>query len=145
MLPPLTRLGLMTAAVLVALAAPAAAQAGFSEDLVPVSEVFTNSGGDAVAVDASGDAIVAWTSAPNSMEKRTLKARRIKADGTLGPVLALSDGTLVASAPEVAFAGNGRAVVTWTEIVPPGANSALEARVIGPDDSLGDIRPVRVA
>src|SRR5215217_39488 len=111
MAPPLTRLGLVTAAAMIALALPGAAEAGFSEDAVPVSEVFGAGGGQSLAVNPAGDALVTWASSPDTTIKRTVKARRLEPDGAVGPVLTLSDGSAVASEPKVAFAGNGRAVV----------------------------------
>jgi hypothetical protein len=141
--------GLAMPARLVALAAlaltamPVAAHAGFSEDLVPVSEVFTNGGGQALATNPAGDALVVWTSSPDSLTKRTAKARRIKADGTVGPVLTLSDGLSVASGPAVTFAGDGRAVVVWAEAASSADDLSLAARVIAPDDALGAIKTIR--
>jgi len=93
-----------------------------------VSEVFGNGGGESLATNPAGDAIVVWASAPDTMTKRSIKARRITADCTVGPTLTLSDGTANASEPEVAFAGDGRAVVVWTEAATVGNSYARGSR-----------------
>jgi hypothetical protein len=104
-------------------------------------------------VDAAdnGDAAVVWDTYPPSdgaLSRNGVALRRVKADGTLGP--------LVSVAPELRdFSGgdllgvdvrpDGSAVVSWVQTVRSAdgrkmRGRQLQMRVVGPTDSLGPIR-----
>ncbi len=124
-------------AAALALIAPGAAEAGFSSNAVPVSELDStigNGGGEVVAVAPDGSALIAWViDGPTST--RLVEARRLLPDGALGPILKVSDGTQLAGEPRVVFIPDGRAIAFWAEKITSGPES-LRARVINADDSL---------
>lgn len=118
------------------------AQAGFSSNLVPVSAP-ADSGNttlSSVAIAPNGDALVAWSE--GGISPLVAKVRRVRADGTLGPELTVSDTTKRGQSPVVAFGPDGRAIVTWLEDTTFGQPHFAMARWIAPDDTLGP--PVQV-
>jgi hypothetical protein len=75
----------------------------------------------AVGVDAAGNATVVWERAfidfsyPHGPEtiRASVYARRLNADGSLGPLLDLESGAGESTDPHVAVATSGRAIVSW--------------------------------
>jgi hypothetical protein len=75
----------------------------------------------AVGVDGAGNATVVWERAyidfgyPHSPEtiRASAFARRLNADGGLGPLLDLESGAGESTDPHVAVAASGRAIVAW--------------------------------
>ncbi|ADB51135.1 PKD domain-containing protein [Conexibacter woesei] len=76
--------------------------------------------GVAVAVDGDGDATVVWRAWDDGLAAEAIHARRVAADGTLGPVVVLGLGGLEAD-PRIAVTPNGVAWVTWTDGTGSGA------------------------
>jgi hypothetical protein len=74
-----------------------------------------------LGVDAAGNATVAWqrvifdSSYPHggTIISASVYARRLRADGNLGPVLGLETGPAQATDPRVAVPASGRAIVAW--------------------------------
>jgi hypothetical protein len=130
---------LLIAAAVTALALPALARAGFSSQLVPISEPAPagNTGVTDVAAGPSGDVLVAWSES-RAETHIAVRLRRIRPDGSLGPVLDITDGTTRAGNPHVAVGPNGRAIVAWVEAPSFGQPSAVRARWVEPDDTLGE-------
>lgn len=87
----------------------------------------------AVAVDGDGDATVAWLGWDAAVADVVLKARRVAADGTPGPVTVLGPiGT--DAAPQVAVAPGGVAWVAWQE--GGGADTVARVARFGADGQL---------
>ena len=128
--------------VALALLSAAPAQAGFSSNLVPISAPADvgNTTLGSVAVGPNGDALVAWNE--GGVSPLFAKVRRVHADGTLGPELTVSDSTKRGYSPVVAFAPDGRAIISWLEDTAFGQPRFVMARWIAPDDTLGP--PVQV-
>jgi hypothetical protein len=80
-------------------------------------------GAAAVGVDASGNAVFAWTADGDPDEHghihTVVQTRTLRADGSLTPVLTLTDPTASAGSPEVAVAPNGDATFAYTKSHPP--------------------------
>jgi hypothetical protein len=68
-----------------------------------------------VAVNATGDAVVAWEQ-DEAGSQTSVDAVRWAADGTLGPVQKLSGSTANNGSPVVGLADSGHAVATWTRV-----------------------------
>jgi hypothetical protein len=128
---------LAAAAALVALGSPAAANAGFSSQLIPLTGVTptANTGLSDVAVTPAGEALVAWTEGENNDVE--VKLRRVRLDGSLGAPVTISDGTR-AGDPHLDFAPNGRALVAWIEAPTFAEKSSVRARWVETDDALGE-------
>lgn len=127
--------GALTAGAIV----PAMAMAGFSSQLVPVTGNPLPAGNTVVsdvAMAPNGDALVTWTE--GDATNVVAKLRRIHPDGTLGPILTVSDGSQPrALSPKLAVTANGRALVAWIQNVSSAGASSVRARWVEPDDSLG--------
>jgi hypothetical protein len=118
--------------------APAAATAGFSSELVPVTDAVPtgNTQVSDVAIAPNGDALVAWSQGDATAVDA--KVRRIHSDGTLGPILNVSDGSQPRSfTPKLAVTADGRTLVAWVQNISSGSPSGVRARWIEPDDTLG--------
>jgi len=126
----------IAAGAVVAALSPAAASAGFSSELVPLSSPAT--GGNTVVSDVAaspnGDTLVAWSE--GGATDVVAKVRRIRPDGTLGPELTVSDGTQRGLAPTLAVLDDGRALIVWAENL-LGGPSSLRGRWLATDDTLG--------
>ncbi len=133
----------VAAAVALALMLPTGARAGFSSTLVPVSGPLTggNSGLSDIAIAPSGEALVAWTEGGNN--DVAVRVRRVSLDGSLGPVLDITDGTTRAIVPEIDLAPNGRAIVAWIESAKFSDPQSVRARWIEPDDTMTEPITVR--
>ncbi len=141
-IPPIRAFCLATVAAALALVLPATASAGFSSQLVPVTGPVTggNSGFRNLAVNSAGEALVLWTEGGG--DPIAIRARRIHPDGSLGSVIDIAGGINRAFNSEIAFASNGRAVVTWLESESFGKPQSVRARWIEPNDSM--TKPVTV-
>ena len=117
------------------LALPAAANAGFTSQPIPISGDTDISTFPEGAADARGDVVVIWTERVASTSR--LLARRVHPDGTLGPVLTISDGTMLPVQRDVVVTPAGRALVVWNESTTGAAPRFLRARWIEADDALG--------
>jgi hypothetical protein len=102
--------------------------------------------GPEVAVDLAGNAIVVWSASESgSSEEVKVQARRISAGGTPGPLLELFHGgphpqSTVENRPGVAVDAAGTATVVWpTATDCCFGNVVVNARRIGPDESLGSV------
>ena len=135
---------LAAVAAVLALALPVSADAGFSSQMVPVAGPVTggNSGLSDIAVNGSGEALVAWTE--GGTNDVAIRVRRIHPDGSLGPVLEAGGGTTRALGPEVDFAPNGRAILAWIESAKFGDPQSVRARWIEPNDSMTKAITVKV-
>lgn len=117
------------------LALPAAAYAGFTSQPIRISRDTDLDTFPTSAADARGDVVVIWTERVQSTSR--LLARRAHPDGTLGPVLTISDGTMIPIQRDVVVTPAGRALVVWNESTNGAAPRFLRARWIEADDSLG--------
>jgi hypothetical protein len=86
-----------------------------------------------VALDASGNAVFAWTEGVN--EQSRAYARRMSADGTLGPVVDIAAPGDIASQPQVTFVVGGVAIVAWSNV--DGRHHRVLARSWPPAGALG--------
>ena len=89
-----------------------------------------------VVVDSAGTATVAWYGS-NGTDIR-VKARRIAADGTRGPVMTLSRPGTSAAYPRMAIDPQGRVWVVW-HIAEQGAISQVEAVRLAADGKPGEV------
>jgi hypothetical protein len=129
-------------AVVLTLALAPPAQAGFSSLLVPLSGPAPagNTGVEDTAINASGEALVAWSE--GDIADIVVKLRMVMPDGNLGPTITIADDATRAFSPEVAFAPNGRAIVAWLEDESFSTPKSVRARWIEPDGTLGPIIPI---
>lgn len=67
----------------------------------------------AAAVDAAGNALVAWVRRDEAAGTEVVQSRRIAADGTLGAVQTLSTASPAIDSTIVAFDAGGNALVGW--------------------------------
>jgi hypothetical protein len=81
-----------------------------------------------VAVAPSGATVAAWVSCAGS--DAIAQARRIAADGTLGPILDLSQAGRRADDPDVAMDAAGNATVVWSDRGQTGTEEIVRARRI---------------
>jgi hypothetical protein len=81
-----------------------------------------------VAVDPAGAAVVTWLARDGATA--VLQARRIDADGTLGPILDLSAPGRIPATPDVAIDADGDATVVWSDRASTGAEEIVRARRI---------------
>ena len=105
-----------------------------------------------IAVDGSDRATITWTATPNF---RPASARihsvRLAADGTPGPVQALSaaglGGSQNAVLPQVAVDGSGRATIAWRFDTDPGVPDAfrIQAVRLAADGTPGPVRTLSAA
>jgi hypothetical protein len=98
------------------------------------------------AVDARGDALVTWVH--DTGASRTVRARWRSKDGTLGPLLAVSDRGQAPVLPQPVVAANGAAVVMWTTASGPRLDGvSVHARRISHAGATGAVmtgcRPAR--
>jgi outer membrane protein OmpA-like peptidoglycan-associated protein len=88
------------------------------------------------AVSANGMVTQVWTDGTFT-PPTIVHARRIAADGTLGPILTLSDPGQSALDPVVASAADGSAVATWRRS--DGTHDIAQVRRIAPDGTLDPV------
>lgn len=126
-----------------AMALPPGAEAGFSSQLVPISNPAPggNTSLSDVAIATDGEALIAWSE--GDATNVVAKLRRVQPDGSMGPELTISDGTQRGLAPSVSIAPNGRALVAWVENISSAGPSLVRARWVEPDDTLGPQITVR--
>jgi hypothetical protein len=91
-----------------------------------------------VAIDAGGDAIVAWERYLGAAGYRIL-ARQRPAGGAFGPAQTLSATGQSSSIPEIASDADGDALVAWQTF--DGAHGLIRARQVSASGSLGTITP----
>ena len=114
----------------------AAARAGFApanESIASGEQLFSS-----IATDAQGDSIVVWNQEAVLGAAPELKARRLAADGTLGPVFDLAPGE-IGSRPVVAMTPDGRAIVAWESVPKDGDPAGVKARWVEPSGALGPL------
>jgi len=98
-----------------------------------------------LAVDARGNLTVAWQSSASGVDTTAIAARRIGADGSLGPIQVLSVGSSpsdVKYAPQVALDRAGNATVAWLFVSsrpPDKFFTTIESRRI---DLQGNLNPL---
>jgi hypothetical protein len=126
-----------TLAAVLALALPQSAPAGFSSNLIPLSGLAPagNTGVTDLAVNPSGEALVAWSE--GAVADIEVKLRRVKPDGSFGPTITIEGDATRAHSPQVAFAPNGRAMVAWIEDESFSEPGSIRARWIEPNGTLG--------
>jgi len=140
-----SRFGFAIAAMgLIAMVLAAPAGAGFAPaaDSIASGEQLDASG---VAIDAAGNSIVAWDQEPAPGADSEIRARRVAADGTLGPVIAVAPGE-IGIFPVVAMTPAGRAFVAWrSQTGEPGDPDGVKGRWIEPNGALGPLLTIAEA
>lgn len=129
---------LALAAVAAALLAglPAGASAGFVAETINVSgDLAETDLFPTTSADGAGRVTAVWQE--RIAGQRHVVARRINADGTLGPRLVVSDGTMIPIQREVASTAAGRSIVIWSESTTGTAPRFLRGRWIEADDTMG--------
>src|SRR5262245_57606832 len=96
-----------------------------------------------VAVDQSGRAIVVWTGHDGPGGDLMVHARRIEADGTLGPIQDVTDRDEFGLDAPVAVDPAGNAMVSWTSI--DGGDSLVRSRRIAANGTLGEFNTLSTA
>lgn len=104
--------------------------------VVDLSAPGRNAGRARVAVDATGAATVVWSRdvTDSLSSNRIIQARRIGADGALGPIHDLTAPDRDNDAAQVAVDAAGRATIVWHR------NFVIQTRQLGVD---GDVGPTR--
>jgi hypothetical protein len=94
-----------------------------------------------VAVDADGDAVIAWTETAPIAEQGTVKARTLSKTGVLGPVKTIStSGTgALAEFVQVDMRPSGETVFVW-QFAQRNIEGQIQYRTMAPDGALGRIR-----
>jgi hypothetical protein len=127
----------VTAAALVALAAPDGARAAF-EPRFEVAAGQPDPGRPEVAVAPNGDVHYVWRVQDGAEE--VVRTRRRAADGTLGPVRTLSDaGGRVGGLPRLAVDDDGNVHFVW-DWQPGSELSEVQTRRLSADGTLGPTR-----
>jgi hypothetical protein len=121
------RSALTASVLLLVAAAPSGARAEWSAPF-DLSLPGTSMQDPQVAVAPSGAAVATWVSYAGS--DATAQARRIAADGTLGPILNLSQPGRRADDPDVAIDAAGNAIVVWSDRGQTGTEEIVRARRI---------------
>jgi hypothetical protein len=131
---PVVASAVLLAALLTCAPAAEAAFAPTNEEVVTAPNLSLPLSG--LGTDAQGNSVIAWEEQPDAYKA---KARRLAADGTLGPVLDLDPG-LPGRDPVVAMAASGRAFVAWRayDEENPFA-TGVRGRWIETDNSLGPV------
>jgi hypothetical protein len=126
-------------AIIAMLAFPAPAAAEWLPDALPLA-VGGELGSPEVVTDSNGRSTVAWQD--RNGEADVYRARRVEADGTLGPVFDISDAS-AGDADELSLdvAPNGEVVAVWTQGLTL-ATEQIRLRRIGSDGSLGPVQVV---
>jgi hypothetical protein len=122
------------AACFVALLGAAVAEASFT---APLTIATGSSGGDPrVDLDANGNGVVVWRNPAD----QSISARRVAADGTLGPAIPVAPTDASGDfrqEPQVGVDGDGDAIVTWTRTIDATDRDRIEARTISAAGTLG--------
>lgn len=121
--------------LLFALVGGGTAQAGFAPTNEPIVEA-KNLQPTGLASDAQGNSLVAWSQDPTG-SFHELKARRVSATGTVGPVFDLAPGE-TGFRPSVAMTPSGRAFVAWRVILESAPDWA-KGRWVEPNGALGPV------
>ena len=107
--------------------------------LSPAVETLSDAGEDAshpeVDVDEDGDAVVTWLR--YDAGEWQVQARTRTASGSLGNILTLSRPGEAASAPELAVAANGSAIITWSRS--DGDDELIRSRKLYTDGTLSSV------
>ncbi|GAB2932340.1 hypothetical protein GCM10027280_19990 [Micromonospora polyrhachis] len=118
-------------------------------DGVRQSDVVVRTGGSSTAwnyrtpdvgITSTGDAVVVWADDGNGNGGYEIRARRVRADGTMGPVLNVNsqaDGDQ--SEPSVAVLPDSRFAVTWQDRSTAGASSIRYASFSATDSRLSPV------
>ncbi|MEQ4301661.1 phospholipase D-like domain-containing protein [Plantactinospora sp. B6F1] len=117
-------------------------------DGVRRSEVVVRTGGSTrwnyrtpdVGLASTGDAVVTWADDSNGNGGYEIRARRVRPDGTLGPVVnvnSIADGDQ--SEPSIAVLPDGRYAVTWQDVSTAGASSIRYASFSASDARLSPL------
>lgn len=133
--PHLTLVGPAVAAVVVAvlLTVPADAATGSAITVATITEEFDGPpDGPAVAMDASGRALLVWDAVVEGTVQ--VSAARLEADGTVTSLGTISPEGQDARDPEVAVDDEGRGTVVWAN----GTSGTVQATTITTDDAVGD-------
>lgn len=104
-------------------------------DVEAISFVGQSAQSPRVAVDAAGNAIVAWRRSDGTSMR--VQSRVVAADGTLGPLMTLSAAGQDANGLELAADDAGNGVVVWRRS--DGTNSRIEARTMTTAGALGPV------
>lgn len=121
--------------LLVFFALAGTAQAGFTPTNEPIVEA-ENLHPTGLASDAQGNSLVAWSQEPVD-DLHEVKARRVSATGTVGPVFDIAPGE-TGFRPAIAMTPSGRAFVAWRVLAEPGPDSA-KGRWVEVDGTLGPV------
>ncbi len=115
---------------------PPSALAGFAPAAEQLSEGAAEISSTTEAVDSAGNTTAVWQqNAGHSEMTEQVAGRRIAADGSLGPLLALSMPGQPNYEPAVGVGPGGGAFTAWRA----GSPSSVSGRWINPDGSLGPI------
>lgn len=122
--------------VLLAFLCVGTAQAGFAPTNDPIveAEQLSPTGIDS---DAQGNTVVAWSQQKVLFDPFEVRARRVTATGTVGPVIEVAPGQ-IGYRPTVAVTPGGHAFVAWRELLEPGPDS-IKGRWLAPDGAMGPI------
>ena len=104
------------------LQARARAPGGDLGPVVDIATAVTTSRPSSVAVDANGNAVVAWTTGRGDATE--VFARSWSAVGELGAITSVSGAGLQAHDPQVAIAANGNGLIVWTALGSDGKSRA---------------------
>jgi hypothetical protein len=128
----------MTLTILLAVA-PTPGWAGFSPAF-SVSGVFATcpSATPAVAIDADGDVVFAWTQSPGGGSNERVQARTRSAAGTFGPILNVSGLSNLQPSPDLAIDDSGDALIAWT-LCPLSGSCHAQFRALSAAGQLGPI------
>jgi hypothetical protein len=120
--------------VVMASATPAAGASSFSAPTtVAASGLPELSAHPSVAVNASGESVVAWNAQLRGRAKFLIDVRRGEPSGHLGPVQQVGEG----ASPEVSIAANGTAAVMWSGGRPGHDRELLVASIAAPGRPFG--------
>lgn len=124
--------------VLIAILAPASAQAAFApeNDEIATSAEFPEP--SAISTDLAGTSTIAWGEPQPAGTMSEPRARRLSPGGDLGPVLELSPGS-PSYEPQVAMGPGGRAFAAWRAPGPVSQEASALGRWIEPDGALGPL------
>ncbi|HEX3265253.1 MAG TPA: hypothetical protein VHR16_06250 [Candidatus Limnocylindrales bacterium] len=109
--------------------------------VVTLSAAGGNAGQPALAMKATGEAVVVWTRWDGSNHR--VQVRRRSTSGTWSSAQTLSDAGQTAMLPQVGIDGNGRAVVVWVRS--DGSTNRVQLRTRSATGTLGTVQTLSVA
>jgi hypothetical protein len=128
----------VTTVLTLAAAAPAAAEWSKPFAISSSTAPYTFGYGPALGVAPDGSFLAVWLhSLPGKQSNGFIEARRIDANGNLGPVLTLTSTNGDVRIPRIAISPDADAIVIWKRITPQ--HSAIEARRLHADGTLGPV------